>query len=130
MTPLTGTAGEQSLLPDADQAPLDETRSPAFAAGAQPDLAQTSLATAGGNSPGERWHEIQSMFVDDPRSAVEMAAGLVGDSAETVMASVRERQQALLSAWQHDDTGTEDLRIALRHYREFWNRLRDFPREL
>jgi hypothetical protein len=152
MTPLAGTAAGQPL--DADQAPLDaqalavpqypgtaakdgatgtaraETLSPTLAAGARPGLAQTSPATAGGNSPDERWHEIQAMFVDDPRSAVELAAGLAGDSAETVIASVRERQQALLSPWQRDDTGTEELRIALRHYRGFWNRLRDLPREL
>jgi hypothetical protein len=154
MTSLTGMAENQPPPPDADQVQLDalapgmpqypgaaaadgatgtagaQTLSPAFAAGAQPGLAQTSPATAGGNSPDERWHEIQTMFVDDPRSAVELAAGLAGDSAETVMASIRDRQQALLSTWQHDDAGTEELRIALRHYREFWNRLRDLPREL
>jgi hypothetical protein len=152
MTPLAGTAAGQPL--DADQAPLDaptlavpqypgtaatdgvtgaagaETLSPALATGAQPGLAQTSPATAGGNSPDERWHEIQAMFVDDPRSAVELAADLAGDSAETVIASVRARQQALLSPWQRDDTGTEELRIALRQYRKFWNRLRELPPEL
>jgi hypothetical protein len=154
MTPLAGTAADQPLLPDADQVPLDaqalavpqypgtaatddvagtagaETLAPDLAAGAQPGLAQTPPAAAGGSSPDERWHEIQAMFVDDPRSAVELAASLADDSAETVIASVRERQQALRSPWQRDDTGTEELRIALRHYREFWNRLRDAPREL
>jgi hypothetical protein len=153
MTSLAAMAGEQPLLPDADQAPIDalalamsqypgaaatdgvtgadaEVLSLAFAAGTQPGLAHASPATAGDNSPDERWHDIQAMFVDDPRSAVELAAGLADDSAETVTASVRERQQALLSAWQHDDAGTEELRIALRRYREFWNHLRDFPREL
>jgi hypothetical protein len=154
VTSLAAMAGEQPLLPDADQAPIDalalamsqypsaaatdgvtgaadaEVLSPALAAGTQPGLAHPSPATAGGNSPDERWHEIQAMFEDDPRSAVELAADLADDSAETVMTSVRERQESLLSTWQHDDAGTEELRIALRHYREFWNHLQDFPGEL
>jgi hypothetical protein len=69
------------------------------------------------------------MFVDDPRLAVEQAAGLTGDSAEALVISVRERQHALMSAWQGDDAGTEELRIALQRYRTFWSCLEDFPRE-
>jgi hypothetical protein len=63
------------------------------------------------------------MFVDDPRSSVELAAGLADDSAAALVLSVQERQHALLSAWQADGTGTEELRIALQDYRTFWNRL-------
>jgi hypothetical protein len=69
------------------------------------------------------------MFVDDPRSAVEQAAGLAGGSAAALVMSVQERRHALLSAWRGDDTGTEELRIALQHYRTFWNCLEDFSRE-
>jgi hypothetical protein len=43
--------------------------------------------------------------------------------------SVRERQKSLLSGWQGDDAGTEELRTTLQQYRAFWNRLEDFPRE-
>jgi hypothetical protein len=108
--------------------------------GAEPEPAGTSPApdpgpagappaASGSTSPSTRWHEIQAMFVDDPRSAVEQAAGLAGSSAEALVIAVQERQRALMSAWQADDTSTEDLRIALQHYRMFWNRLEDFPRE-
>jgi hypothetical protein len=41
--------------------------------------------------------------------------------------SVQKRQHALMSAWQGDDAGTEELRIALQDYRTFWKRLEEFP---
>jgi len=68
------------------------------------------------------------MFVDDPRSSLELAAGLVDDSVEALLMSVTEHQHSLLSAWQGDDPGTEELRTTLRQYRTFWNRLEDFSR--
>jgi hypothetical protein len=69
------------------------------------------------------------MFVDDPRSSVELAASLVGDSAETLVVSVKEQQYSLLSGWQGDDAGTEEMRTTLQQYRAFWNRLEAFSRE-
>jgi hypothetical protein len=76
-----------------------------------------------------RWSDIQAMFVDDPRSSAEGAAGLVEDSVQELVAFVREQQDALLAAWQGQDTGTEELRTAVQHYRAFGNRLADFCRE-
>lgn len=60
-----------------------------------------------------------------PRS--RLVAGLVDNSVEALVASVTERQHSLLSAWQGDDPGTEELRTALQQYRTFWNRLEGFP---
>jgi hypothetical protein len=76
-----------------------------------------------------RWSEIQAMFVDDPRSSAEGAAGLVEDGVQELVAFVREQQDALLAAWHGQDTGTEELRTAVKHYRAFGNRLADFCRE-
>lgn len=81
-----------------------------------------STASAGGP-----WKEIQAMFVDDPRASIERAAGLVNDQADALIQSVRERQRSMQSAWQADDAGTEELRVALQHYRTFWNSLEDLP---
>ena len=66
-------------------------------------------------SESTRWHEIQVMFVDDPRSAVELAAGLVDDSSQALVAFVKEQQDSLLAAWHGEDAGTEELRVALQH---------------
>jgi hypothetical protein len=94
-----------------------------------PEPVREEPLASDGTSPGVRWHEIQAIFVDDPHSCLELAAGFVGDSVEALAVSLQERQQALRSAWQHDDEGTEELRIALQQYRVFWNRLEDLSRE-
>jgi hypothetical protein len=73
------------------------------------------------------WNEIQAMFVDDPRASIERAAGLVDDRVEVLIQSVRERQRSLQSAWWADDAGTEELRVALQHYRTFWTSLEGLP---
>jgi hypothetical protein len=73
------------------------------------------------------WNEIQAMFVDDPRASIERAAGLVDARAEELIQSVRERQRSIQSAWQADDAGTEELRVALQHYRSFWTSLEELP---
>jgi hypothetical protein len=70
------------------------------------------------------------MFVDDPRSAVETAAGLVDDSSQALVAFVKEKQDSLRVAWHGEDAGTEELRVALQHYRAFGTRLADFSREM
>jgi len=127
------TVGGPAEEPDVSGGADAEILSLVFAPGAEPEPAGTtapdpgpagaSPADGGSASPSARWHEIQAMFVDDPRSAVEQAAGLAGDSADALVKSVQERQQALMSAWHGDDTGTEELRIALQDYRTFWNYL-------
>jgi hypothetical protein len=98
--------------------------SPAFTT---PDsAAESHLAGNGARAQGP-WNEIQSMFVDDPRASIDRAAGLVDDRVEALIQSVRERQRSMRSAWQADDAGTEELRVALQHYRSFWNSLDDVP---
>jgi len=109
----------------APERPFAFSRPPA----AEPGSAPAAPVARDSTSPGTRWQGIQAMFVDDPRSSVELAAGLVGDSAETLVVSVREQQHSLLSAWQGDDAGTEEMRTTLQQYRTLWNRLEAFSRE-
>jgi hypothetical protein len=71
------------------------------------------------------WNEVQAMFVDDPHASVDRAAGLVNHQVENLIRSLGARQRSIQSAWQADDAGTEDLRVALQHYRTFWNSLED-----
>jgi len=75
------------------------------------------------------WSEVQARFVDDPRASVELAASLVDDRVTTLAAAVRNRQESLRSAWQGDEAGTEEMRMALQRYRAFWHRLEDLPAE-
>jgi hypothetical protein len=96
---------------------------------AEPEPIPESRAASATASESTRWHEIQVMFVDDPRSAVEMAAGLVDDSSQALVAFVKEQQDSLQAAWHGEDAGTEELRVAFQHYRAFGTRLAVFSRE-
>jgi hypothetical protein len=96
---------------------------------AEPESIPESPAVSAAASQSTSWHDIQVTFVDDPRSAVEMAAGLVDDSSQALVAFVKEQQDSLQAAWHGEDAGTEELRVALQHYRAFGTRLADFARE-
>jgi hypothetical protein len=96
---------------------------------AKPESIPESPAASAAASLSTRWHEIQAMFVDDPRACAESAAGLVDESIQALVAFVKEQQDSLLAAWHGEDAGTEELRTAVRHYRAFGNRLADFSRE-
>ena len=72
----------------------------------------------------DRWTDVQALFVDEPRRAVEEADALVAE-AITVLAGVfADERQRLEGQWSGGgDASTEDLRQALRRYRSFFDRL-------
>jgi len=73
-----------------------------------------------------RWREVQSAFVDDPRSAVQGADQLVAQVIQSLTASFAAHKNELDGQWQGSDQSgpaTEDLRLALRRYRTLFNQL-------
>jgi len=71
-----------------------------------------------------RWSEIQGKFVDEPRSAVQQADALVSDVIDKITEMFANEHSLLEGQWKEgNDVSTEDLRIALQHYRSFFNRL-------
>ena len=101
--------------------------SPVSASFTVPESVTSSRIPDDTASVGGPWNEVQAMFVDDPRASIERAAGLADERVEALIQSVRERQRSLQSAWWADDAGTEELRLALQHYRTFWNSLEGLP---
>ena len=72
----------------------------------------------------QRFREIQSTFVDDPRNAVSEAHGLVSGVIDRVVQQLQEQRSQLERGWSNgDNTSTEDLRRGLQGYREFLGRL-------
>ncbi|HWE05532.1 MAG TPA: hypothetical protein VG274_02420 [Rhizomicrobium sp.] len=70
------------------------------------------------------WDSIQAGFVDEPRAAVEKADNLVAATMKRLTENFAEERSKLESQWDRgDDVSTEDLRIALRRYRSFFQRL-------
>jgi deoxyribodipyrimidine photolyase-like uncharacterized protein len=71
-----------------------------------------------------RWSEIQGKFVDEPRSAVQQADALVSEVIEKITQMFANEHGSLESQWnQGNNVSTEELRMALKHYRSFFNRL-------
>jgi hypothetical protein len=70
------------------------------------------------------WDSLQASFVDDPRHCVEQADGLVFNVVERLSSSFAEARSRLAHQWSRgEDTSTEDLRMALKRYRELFDRL-------
>lgn len=71
-----------------------------------------------------RWDSIQTEFVDEPRGAVEKADALVGDVMQRLADGFSSERTRLERDWDRGDgVSTEDLRVALKRYRSFFDRL-------
>jgi uncharacterized protein (DUF2267 family) len=73
---------------------------------------------------GSRWHELQALFVDDPRETVARADALVAELMQELASVFNDTRAELEEQWSRgDDVSTEDLRVALKRYRSFFERL-------
>jgi hypothetical protein len=71
-----------------------------------------------------RWEKIQIGFVDEPRTAVVQADELVANAIKRLAEVFATERQKLEAEWDKtDNVSTEDLRVALRRYRSFFDRL-------
>lgn len=71
-----------------------------------------------------RWEKIQIGFVDEPRKAVEQADELVASAIKRLTEVFATERHKLEVEWDKtDNVSTEDLRVALRRYRSFFDRL-------
>jgi len=71
----------------------------------------------------DRWQRVQMRFVDDPRAAADEARSLVDDVLNALHDGLN-NQRGALDGWQSgqpDDT--EQLRVAIRRYRDFMDRM-------
>ena len=71
-----------------------------------------------------RWPRVQELFVEVPRRSLEQAGANVQDVVRELGASfARERSDLERRVAAGDNVSTEDLRIALRRYKSFFDRL-------
>jgi hypothetical protein len=73
-----------------------------------------------------RWDQVQIGFVDDPRDAVRQADELVAQVMKSLaesFADERDRIERELDTPDNDTQATENMRMALRRYRSFFQRL-------
>jgi len=71
-----------------------------------------------------RWDSIQSGFVDDPRRTVEQADRLVAEVIDHLSKMFTAERAKLEAQWSRGGKAdTEDLRIAMQRYRDFFRTL-------
>lgn len=99
-------------------------------ADAKPDDSSTEHRVAALFEPttrtqfNERWSEIQTGFVDEPRRAVQQADALVSDVIKRIAGSFGSQRAELERQWDRgENVSTEELRLALQRYRSFFSRL-------
>jgi len=72
----------------------------------------------------QRWDTLQATFVDEPRRVVEQADSLVAEVMQRIAETMAQERTGLEHQWAAgDEVSTEDLRLALQHYRSFFKRL-------
>ena len=72
----------------------------------------------------DRWQQVQSRFVDDPRGAVADADALVSDVTQTLTSRFADQRSGLERQWSEgEDVQTEDLRQTMQRYRTLFERL-------
>jgi hypothetical protein len=72
-----------------------------------------------------RWRDLQADFVDDPARAVQGADQLVDEVLRALAEVFAAHKRELEDQWGGGAGGTEELRMALRGYRSFFDRLLD-----
>jgi hypothetical protein len=71
-----------------------------------------------------QWDRIQAAFVDEPKTAVQQADELVAQAIKRLAESFADARNGLERQWDSgDNVSTEDLRVAFRKYRSFFERL-------
>ncbi len=81
------------------------------------------MSTDRAASYGSRWDAVKGAFVDEPRKAVADADALVGELLDELQTLFSEQRQGIERSLAADETSTEDMRLALRRYRSFFDRL-------
>jgi hypothetical protein len=71
-----------------------------------------------------QWIKIQTSFVDEPRDTVKDADTLVAAVMQRLAEGFANERSGLEKQWDRGgNVSTEDLRVALRRYRSFFDRL-------
>lgn len=72
----------------------------------------------------KKWRDVQSGFVDEPRSAVGKADELVATVMSRLAQIFADERGRLEHEWDKGESvSTEDLRLAFQRYRSFFDRL-------
>jgi hypothetical protein len=122
--PETSSARAEAPVTQSEPSPEPaQTETVPQSAEAQPSDDE-SLFAADPSGLRSRWDDIQAAFVDDPSGCVQKADGLVEEVIEQLTSRFADARSRLEGQWARgEQASTEDLRLALQRYREFFRRL-------
>lgn len=141
VTETTGRVADHTASTAADERLVPTSAPPPAAVGAnQGQVASEgrSSAPAEGESSTEqvlfgdndladlraRWAGVQATFVDDPKDCVQKADVLVSHLVDRLTKGFADARSRLEEQWARgEQASTEDLRLALMHYRDLFERL-------
>lgn len=106
-----------------DEAPATQDTAPAVQQDVADDAAPQLFAGDMVTGYRDRWQGIQIGFVDDPRRAVKDADELVAAVISSLATTFAEHKSELEAQWRQGEPATEELRVALRRYRSFFDQL-------
>ena len=113
----------QSATPP-DKLVFDQAAQPPAPSASGPPAPPMSLLGSDPADVQDRWHDLQAAFVDDPRDAVQRADSLLDEVMASIHQSLESRIRELQDLWKNTDhSDTEQLRLALRSYRDCMHRL-------
>jgi hypothetical protein len=110
--------------PDTDDGTATTAAPPTSTATRTEESAAPLFAPGDADGYRSRWTEVQTGFVDDPRHTVEQADGLVAEVMKRLAEVFADERAKLEEQWSRgEEADTESLRVALRRYRSFFDRL-------
>jgi len=115
-------------LVTAGKRPAEETKNATLVAGnaesEEHDENEPLLSMDEAASLRRKWDEVQGSFVDEPRRSVQQADAMVAAEMKRLAEMFADERAKLEAQWDRGDSvSTEELRVALRRYRSFFNRL-------
>ncbi|MEU1869129.1 hypothetical protein [Streptomyces sp. NPDC019793] len=127
----TTARSEPGITAEAPPAAAAPAATPAHASASAPASAAGPLLPSGETDRlGQRLHHAVAGFVDAPRASVEEADRVLEEIAARFTDAVAHRRSTLRTSWEEagpdsgaPSTDTEQLRLALRDYRELADRL-------
>ncbi|MGV9215409.1 hypothetical protein ACTFTM_26435 [Micromonospora sp. RB23] len=125
-----GSASPEMVDPDAEPVATEGAGASLESAGTSRPAGSTVASDAatlldGDTAQGfrDRWRDVQLRFVDDPHAAAGEAQALVEEAIQA-LASALAAQKNTLGGWQDAGSAdTEQLRMAVRNYRDFLDRV-------
>jgi hypothetical protein len=122
--PVAETEPEVTEEPEAPEAPAVAPAPPA--ARGPGDVAENAIALwtdeAADRLRGQ-WRDLQVEFIDDPNAAVTGAKDLVTEAVQELADTLLTAQDELDPFHGTDQVDTESMRVAMRRYREFLDRV-------